>query len=319
MMLRQYLLACALLIASMSVHAQTYPNHTVKIIGPGAGSGTDITARILAKSLNKLWEQSVIVENKPGAGGTLGISSVVNAPPDGYTLLAQSATYVINPAVYKNLPYDVTKSLIEIDMIATSPYVLVISGSSKMQSLDDFVKEGKNKNSDFTFSSAGVGSSTHLAAEYLNQTTGLKALHIPYKSTPEAIQDVISGRVTYLMAPYEAALPQIQSGKLRALGISSKNRVESLSQVLTIAEQLNNNFEMNFWVGLWAPMATPNAVMKKLKDDVAKTLNDPETKAAFNAAGITIKSMGQTAFTKFVREEIQKYQVIAKAAGINPQ
>lgn len=318
-MIIKVLFSYLLLFFSMVVQAQNYPNHTVKIIGPGAGSGTDITARILAKSLNKLWEQSVIIENKPGAGGTLGISSVVNAPPDGYTLLAQSATYVINPAVYKNLPYDVTKSLIEIDMIATSPYVLVISGASKMLTLDDFIREGKNKSSDFTFSSAGVGSSTHLAAEYLNQTTSIKALHIPYKSTPEAMQDVISGRVTYLMAPYEAALPQIQSGKLRALGISSKSRVEVLSQVPTIAEQLNNNFEMNFWVGLWAPMATPSPVLKKLKEDVAKTLNDPETKAAFNAAGITIKSMGQTAFTKFVREEILKYQVIAKAAGINPQ
>ena len=318
-MFSKFFFLLALLICSVIANAQNYPSHTVKIIGPGAGSGTDITARILAKSLNKLWEQSVIIENKPGAGGTVGISAVVNSPPDGYTLLAQSATYVINPAVYKNLPYDVTKSLIEIDMIATSPYILVTASSSKIQSLDDFIKEAKNRSSDFTFSSAGVGSSTHLASEYLNQTTNIKALHIPYKSTPEAMQDVISGRVTYLMAPYETALPQIQSGKLRALGISSKTRVEGLPQVPTIAEQLNNNFEMNFWVGLWAPMATPAPIIKKLKEDVTRVLNDPETKSAFNTAGITVKSMGQTAFTKFVREEITKYQSIAKIAGINPQ
>jgi tripartite-type tricarboxylate transporter receptor subunit TctC len=266
-----------------------------------------------------VWNQSVIVENKPGAGGTLGIGAVVNAPPDGYTLLAQSATYVINPAVYKNLPYDVTKSLIEIDMVATSPYLLVVAGSSKIQTIDDLIGEAKAQPGVITFSSAGVGSSTHLASEYFNQITGIKTLHIPFKSTPEAMQDVISGRVTFLMAPIEAAMPQVQSGKLRALGISSKSKLDALPQVPTIAEKLNTNFEMNFWVGLWAPMNTPSNIMMKIKEDVAKTLNDPETKIAFQNAGITIKSMGQANFTKFVRDEIAKYQMIAKAAGINPQ
>lgn len=295
-----------------------FPSRTVKIVGPGAGSGTDITARILAKSLSKIWSQSVIIENKPGAGGTLGISAVVNAPPDGYTLLAQSATYVINPAVYKNIPYDVNQSLVDLDMITTSPYVLVTAANSSIKSLDDLVRQAKQKSGELTFSSAGIGSSTHLAAEYLNQVAGMKSLHIPFKSTPEAMQDVISSRVTYVMAPIEAAIPQILGGKLRALGVSSKTRVDSLPQVPTIAEQLKTNFELNFWVGLWAPKATPKETVQKLKEGLNKALTDPQTQQDFMQAGMTVKSMGDVAFAKFVRDEMAKYRTIVQDAGISP-
>ena len=316
--LRSIFVSAIVSITSLSM-AQQYPERTVKIVGPGAGSGTDLTARILAKSLAKIWQQSVIIENRPGAGGTLGISSVVNAPGDGYTLLAQSATYVINPAVYKNQGFDVLKSLVDIDMIATTPYILVTAASNSAQHVKGLIQEAKAKPGDLTFSSAGVGSSTHLASEYFNQVAGIKGMHIPYKSTPEALQDVISARVTYMMAPYETAITHIKSGKLRARGLSSKVRSEISPQIPTIAEQLDPNFDINFWVGIWAPMATPDNIVQKINADISKALQDPETKTSFTNAGITVRTMGQQQFAKYVREEIARYKVIAGKAGITPQ
>lgn len=309
---------CLSLPITYAQSQSNYPNHTVKIVGPGAGSGTDLTARILAKALGSLWNQSVIIENRPGAGGTLGIASVVNSTPDGYTLLAQSATYVINPAVYKNLPFDVTKSLSEIDMIATSPYVLVTSTNQGFNHLMDMVNKAKSNPGQLTFSSAGVGSSTHLAAEYFNQTLGINALHVPFKSTPEALQEIIAGRVSFVMAPIETAFPLIKAGKLKALGLSSKSRSILAPEIVPIADQISKNFEINFWVGIWTPKATPNEVVKKLNEDIHQVLQDPNTLNAFKTAGIQVKTMGQEAFSKFVREEIARYKIIAEKAGIEP-
>ena len=303
--LRSIFVSAIVSITSLSM-AQQYPERTVKIVGPGAGSGTDLTARILAKSLAKIWQQSVIIENRPGAGGTLGISSVVNAPGDGYTLLAQSATYVINPAVYKNQGFDVLKSLVDIDMIATTPYILVTAASNSAQHVKGLIQEAKAKPGDLTFSSAGVGSSTHLASEYFNQVAGIKGM-------------LISARVTYMMAPYETAITHIKSGKLRALGLSSKVRSEISPQIPTIAEQLDPNFDINFWVGIWAPIATPDNIVQKINADISKALQDPETKTSFTNEGITVRTMGQQQFAKYVREEIARYKVIAGKAGITPQ
>jgi tripartite-type tricarboxylate transporter receptor subunit TctC len=197
------------LVSCIDVEAQDinfYPQKTVKIIAPGPGSGTDLTARILAKQLAKSWKQPVIIENKPGAGGSIGIAAVINSSPDGYTLLANSATYVINPAVYKKLPYDAVKGLVDLSLMTATPYVLVVSEDSQYKSLKDLVLALKTGDTNITFGSAGVGSSTHLAAEYFNQTAGINALHIPYKSSPEAIQVVMAGRITYFMAPFDTAV-----------------------------------------------------------------------------------------------------------------
>ena len=296
-----------------------YPNKTVKMIVPlTPGSGADIAGRIVAKNLAESWKQPVIIENRPGAGGLVGTGVVVNSDPDGYTLLVQSASYAANPAIYKKLPYDL-KSLKDINILGTSPYALVVSAESPYKSLKDLVNAAKSKPEIIPFASAGVGSSTHLAAEYFNQTMGIKMLHVPFKGSPEAIQETIAGRTAYYMAPLQTAIAQIQGGKVRALGVTSATRAEAAPEIPTIAEQGFPNFEIGLWVGVWAPSATPAGVLQKINTDINRALQDSDVKSAYAKAGITIKPMNLAETEKFVRSEIIKYTKIAKDAGIEPQ
>jgi tripartite-type tricarboxylate transporter receptor subunit TctC len=317
------LFAGALALQSHWVSAQSgttnYPNKTVKMIVPlTPGSGADIAGRIVAKNLSESWKQPVIIENRPGAGGLVGTGVVVNSDPDGYTLLVQSASYAANPAIYKKLPYDL-KSLKDVNILGTSPYALVVSAESPYKSLKDLVNAAKSKPEIIPFASAGVGSSTHLAAEYFNQTMGIKMLHVPFKGSPEAIQETIAGRTAYYMAPLQTAIAQIQGGKVRALGVTSATRAEAAPDIPTIAEQGFPNFEIGLWVGVWAPSATPASVLQKINTDINRALQDSEVKAAYSKAGITIKPMNLSETEKFVRSEITKYTKIAKDAGIEPQ
>ena len=296
-----------------------YPNKTVKMIVPlTPGSGADIAGRIVAKNLSESWKQPVIIENRPGAGGLVGTGVVVNSDPDGYTLLVQSASYAANPAIYKKLPYDL-KSLKDVNILGTSPYALVVSAESPYKSLKDLVNAAKSKPEIIPFASAGVGSSTHLAAEYFNQTMGIKMLHVPFKGSPEAIQETIAGRTAYYMAPLQTAIAQIQGGKVRALGVTSATRAEAAPEIPTIAEQGFPNFEIGLWVGVWAPSATPAGVLQKINTDINRALQDSDVKSAYAKAGITIKPMNLAETEKFVRSEIIKYTKIAKDAGIEPQ
>ncbi len=321
------ILALLLVSVTSSVSAQnkdtnlsnTFPNRTIKIVAPGAGSGTDITARVLAKYLGNAWKQPVIIENKPGAGGSIGINTVVTAPADGYTLLANSATYAINPAVYKKLPYDAVKSLADVSMLTTTPYVLITNTNSPYKNLADLIAASKKSNNGLTYGSAGVGSSTHLAAEYLHQAVGIKNTHIPYKSSPEVIQDVLAGRVDYFMAPFDTALTYLNSGKLRSLGITSKEKLGFFPQYQTIAEQGYPNFDINFWVGIWAPIDVPMDIIKKINQDINKAMQDPEIKSTFDKSGIQVKEMDQQQFHQFVQSEMNKYAKIVKLAGIAQQ
>jgi tripartite-type tricarboxylate transporter receptor subunit TctC len=317
------LFAGALALQSHWVSAQSgttnYPNKTVKMIVPlTPGSGADIAGRIVAKNLAESWKQPVIIENRPGAGGLVGTGIVVNSDPDGYTLLVQSASYAANPAIYKKLPYDL-KSLKDVNILGTSPYALVVSAESPYKSLKDLVNAAKSKPEIIPFASAGVGSSTHLAAEYFNQTMGIKMLHVPFKGSPEAIQETIAGRTAYYMAPLQTAIAQIQGGKVRALGVTSATRAEAAPEIPTIAEQGFQNFEIGLWVGVWAPSATPAGVLQKINTDINRALQDSDVKSAYAKAGITIKPMNLAETEKFVRSEITKYTKIAKDAGIEPQ
>ncbi len=296
--------------------AVDYPNRTIKIVAPGAGSGTDITARVLAKYLTILWKQPVIIENKPGAGGSIGINAVINSPADGYTLLANSATYAINPAVYNKLPYDAVKSLADISMLTSTPYVLITNANSPYKTLSDLIQASKKSSGALTFGSAGVGSSTHLAAEYLHQTTGITNTHIPYKSSPEVIQDVLAGRVDYFMAPFDTALPYLKTGKLRSLGITAKEKLSQFPQFITIAEQGYPAFDINFWVGIWAPIDVPQDILRKINQDMNKAMQDREIKSTFEKSGVQIREMNQPQFHQFVQSEMKKYSNIVKIAGI---
>lgn len=306
-------------VANAQNAAASYPDKTVKVIVPlTPGSGADIAGRIAFKTVAEMWKQPVIIENRPGAGGLVGTGVVVNSDPNGYTLLVQSASYAANPAIYKKLPYDL-KSLTDVNILGTSPYALVVSADSPYKTLTDLVNAAKAQPGAIPFASAGVGSSTHLAAEYFNQTMGIKMLHVPYKGSPEAISETISQRTAYYMAPLQTAIAQIQGGKVRALGVTSATRAEAAPEIPTIASQGFPGFEIGLWVGLWAPSATPNAILQKINTDVNAALQDPQVVSAYTKAGITIKLMNLAETEKFVQSEINKYQKIAKQAGIEPQ
>ncbi len=312
--------ALAALATPFAAQAQPYPNRPVKLIVPlTPGSGADIAARIVGKSLSEIWKQTVLIENRPGAGGSIGTGLVVAAPADGYTLLVQSASYAANPAIYKKLPYDPLKSLVDVAILGVSPYVLVTAPNGPYASIKDLVAAAKAKPGEVPFSSAGLGSSTHLTAEYFNQAAGATLSHIPYKGSPEAIQDTMAGRTAYYMAPLETAIGHVKGGKLRALGVTTHQRSDAAPDIATIAEQGFAGFDIGLWIGLWAPMGTPPEIVRKLNADVAQALQDPEVKAAYARGGTRARPMSADEFAAFVRDEMGKYQRIAREAKIEPQ
>lgn len=317
---KQALISLLAMLSVLHVSAQTYPNAPVKLVVPlTAGSGADTAARLLATSLGKVWKQTVVVDNKAGAGGLIGTGAVVTAEPNGYTLLFQSAGYAVNPAVFKKLPYDATNTLIDVSLIGATQYVLVASPNGPYKSLKNLIAAGKAKPNEVTFGSVGIGSSTHFAAEYFNLAAGMQALHVPYKGGPEVIQDVMAGRIGFAMAALSTALGQIRSGKLLALGVAGATRAPSAPEIPTIAEQGFPNFDMQLWFGVWAPSGTPAALVQKINADVKSAMQDPDFQNAFAKAGMQSRAMEPAEFKRFVDGEIQKFQQIAKGARIEAQ
>jgi tripartite-type tricarboxylate transporter receptor subunit TctC len=317
-----YLFVALWSLFSITSQAQVanYPTRNVRMVVPlTTGSGADIAGRLVAKNLAEVWKQSVVIDNRPGAGGLIGTGVVVNSEPDGHVLLVQSASYAANPAIYKKLPYDPLKSLIDVAILGQTPYVMITSVDGPYRNLQDFITAAKNKPGELAFASAGIGSSTHLAAEYFNQMMGIKLIHIPYKGSPEAVQDTMSGRTAFYMAPLDTAIGQIKGGKLRALGVTSKNRNPAVPDIPSIAEQGYSNFDIALWFGVWAPANTPAAIVKKINTDINQAMQDPEIKAAYSAKGIRATPMEPEEFSKFVRDEMATYLKIAKEANIEPQ
>jgi len=299
--------------------AQDYPNKPIKFIVPlTPGSGADIAGRIVAKHLTDIWKQPIVVENRPGAGGQIGTQAVIRSEPDGYTLLVQSASHAANPAIYKKLPYDPLKELVDVSILGVTPYLMVTAKGGEYSNLKALIDVAKSKPGGVPFASAGIGSSTHLVAEYFAQNAGLKMLHIPYKGSPEAIQDTISGRTAFYMAPINTVIGQMKEGKLSALGVSTNKRADVLPETPTLAEQGLGNFNMSLWFGVWAPVGTPPAIVEKINAQITAVLQIQEVKEQFAKLGITPNPMKPNEFGKFVREEINTYQKIVKEADIQP-
>ena len=309
----------ALSLAATLSLAQEYPNKPIRFVVPlTAGSGADIAGRIVARHLSEAWKQPVTVDNRPGAGGQIGTQAVVKADADGYTLLVQSASHAANPAIYKALPYDPLKDLLDVAILGITPYVMVSARGGSYPTVRSLIDAARAKPAGIPFASAGIGSSTHLAAEYFAQIAGLKMLHIPYKGSPEAIQDSIAGRTAFYMAPINTVVGQLKEGKLAALGVSTRKRAEVLPEVPTLAEQGLADFDITLWFGMWAPAGTPAAVVNKLNAQVSAILQVPEVREQFAKLGITPAPMKPDEFARFVREQITTYQKIVKLADIQP-
>ncbi len=299
--------------------AQDYPVKPIRFIVPlTAGSGADIAGRIVARHLSEAWKQPVVVENRPGAGGQIGTQAVVKAEADGYTLLVQSASHAANSAIYKTLPYDPLKDLVDVAMLGITPYVMVTAKGGEYPSVKTLIDAAKAKPGGIPFASAGVGSSTHLAAEYFAQVAGVKMLHVPYKGSPEAIQDSMAGRTSFYMAPLNTVVGQLKEGKLAALGVSTRRRTDVLPEVPTLAEQGLGEFDITLWFGMWAPAGTPAAIVNKLNAQVDAILQKAEVREQFAKLGIAQTPMKPDEFARFVREQITTYQKIVKQADIQP-
>ena len=305
---------------AFSASAQEFPTKPIRVIIPlTPGSGADIAGRIIAARMGEHWKQPVIVENRPGAGGQIGTAAVVKSEADGHTLLVQSSSHSANPAIYKNLPYDPLKDLADVAILGKTPYVMVSAGNGPYKTLKDLVSGAKAKPGELAFASAGVGTSTHLSAEYFVGLAGLKMTHVPYKGSAEAIQDVLGGRVAFYMAPVNVAIGNVKEGKLAGLGLSQLSRSDLLPQVPTIAEQGYPTFEVTLWFGMWAPSATPIPVVQKLNAAVNAIVLEPAVKEQFAKLGIQPAPMKTEDFAKFVRSEVEVYRKIVRAANIEPQ
>jgi len=308
------------IVCATHAYGQGYPVKPVKIIVPfTAGSATDILARTFGQKLSEMWGQPVIIENHQGAGGTIGAAIVAKSAPDGYTLLVHSAAQAYNPSIYPNLSYDTTKDFVEIVPLAGQPNVLVVAPATGYKSVGDLIAASKKKPGELNFASAGTGSGTHINAEKFRLAAGIDVVHIPYKGTPEALTDTMTGRVTYFFSPISAALPNVREGKLVALGVSTAKRTSALPNVPTIAESGLPGFDYNLWVGMFAPAGTPADIVDKINRDVGRVLQTPEAKERLAALGAEAMPMSPAEFRKFVRDEIDDSAKVIKAAGIKVQ
>jgi len=306
--------------SSAFAQAQEYPTKPIRIIVPlSAGAGADIAARIIAQRMNEHWKQPVIVENRPGAGGQIGTAAVVKAEPDGHTLMVQSSSHAANSAIYKSLPYDPLTDLVDVAMIGKTPYVMVSAASGPYKTLKSLIDAAKAKPGELAFASAGMGTSTHLASEYLLGLAGVRMIHLPFKGSPEALQDVLGGRAAFYIAPVNVAVNLVKEGKLNALGVSTKSRAEVLPEVPTIAGQGLPDYEVTLWFGMWAPAATSTEIVKKLNEAVNAIVFEPPVREQFTKLGLQPAPMKLEEFRSFVRSDIEMYRRVVRAANIQLQ
>jgi tripartite-type tricarboxylate transporter receptor subunit TctC len=310
----------AALLAAGAAIAQEYPTRPIRIIVPlTPGSGADIAGRIVAKHMSDAFRQPVLVENRPGAGGIIGTQAMLAGEPDGYTLMVQSASHAANPAIYKTLPYDPLKDIVDVALLGTTPYVMVTARGGAYPTLKSLVDAAKAQPGHIPFASAGVGSSTHMAAEYVAQAAGIQMLHVPYKGSPEAIQDTIAGRTAFYMAPLDAALGQLKEGKLGAFGVSSAKRAEVVPDIPTLSEVGLTGYDLSLWFGMWARAGTPAAVVQRLNAQVNAIAQGKDVREQFGKIGIATAPMSTDEFAKFVRAQMGTFRRIAREANIPQQ
>ena len=300
--------------------AQDYPSRTIRLIVPlTAGAGADIAGRIVAQRMSEHWKQPVIVENRPGAGGQIGTAAVVKAEPDGHTLLVQSSSHSANPAIYRSLPYDPLRDLVDVAILGKTPYVMVSAGNGPYRSLAALIDAARARPGEVAYSSAGMGTSTHLAAEYLIGLAGVRMIHVPFKGSPEALQDVLGGRSAFYMAPVNVAVGLVKDGRLQPLGVSTLTRSEVLPQVPPLAEQGLPGYEVTLWFGMWAPAGTPPPIVQKLNAAVNAIVQERETREQFGKLGMQPSPMTPAEFAAFVRAEIGVYRRIVQQAKLELQ
>jgi tripartite-type tricarboxylate transporter receptor subunit TctC len=313
-------LAAGAIALSGIAAAQSYPSKPIRIIVPfTAGSATDIMARTIGERLTASWGQPVIVENKPGAGGTIGATQVAKGDADGYTLLVVSTGHAVNPAMYANLQYDTVADFAGVIPLANLPNALVVSANSPFRNVQDLVAAARARPGQLNFASAGVGSATHVNTAKFLVAANASATHIPFKGTPETIAETISGRVDFMFTPVLASIPSIRDGRMRPLAVSTGKRNSVLADVPTVAESGMPGFEFNFWIGLLAPAKTPRDIVNKLNAEVAKIMQQPEVRDRMAKLGAEAMPMSPEQFDAYIKDEVATLGAVMKAAGTKVQ
>lgn len=319
--LTRRLLALGVACVPLGVFSQvaSWPSKPIKAVVPfAAGAATDIVARAVLEQVSKQLGQPIVIDNKPGAGGTIGIGQVAHSDPDGYTILVQSNSYAVIPSTYKNLSFDVAKDMVGVTALASVPMVLVTSPGKGARTLPDFVRMAKAKPGSLNYGSAGTGGATHLGAERLNMAAGIKGVHVPYKSSAEALTEVLAGRVDYYFSPIGLAVQYFKTDKLVPLAVSSKVRSSALPDVPTSIEAGLPNSDYEVWIGMFAPAKTPRAIVNRLNEETVKALRSPELREKFNALVMDPMPMSPAEFDAFLKKDIQLNADLVKAAGIEP-
>lgn len=319
--LNKMVFAVALCVATAGASAATWPARSIHVTVPYAAGGTvDTVARYLAQELGAELGQSLIVENKPGAGGNIGTMTVIRAPADGYTLLIAGApTHVLNPYLYKNLGFEPLKDLTQIALIGAAPNLLVVNPSLPVRSVHDLVQLAQRQPGSITYSSSGRGTTGHLAGELLGSKAGIDIRHIPYKGQADAITAVIRGDVSFSFVTIPGTLSQVEAGRLRAIAITSARRSELAPNVPTVAESGYPSFEVLAWYNLSAPAGLPALIAARIVDALAKVMGRPETKARFISLGLEPRLMTGKKYLDFLHDESSKWGAVIKGAGIEKQ
>ena len=300
--------------------ASAYPVKPIRFVVPlSAGSATDIIARTVGDAMSKSMGQPILIENKLGAGGTIGAVQVARSEPDGYTVLVHASGHVLNPSLYANLGYDTLKDLTGVTTLAAIPNVLVVNPSKGWKSQADLVAAAKAKPGQLNYASAGIGSATHFNAEIFRLQAGIEALHVPYKGTPEAMTNVIGGSNDWFFAPLASALPLIRDGKLRALSVSTRTRASPLPDIPTSVEAGVAGSDYTLWVGMIVPSATPASVVKKLHEEASKALASPELRERMSKLGAEPFVQSTEAFNANIKIEMEAAARIVKAANLKAQ
>ena len=309
-------LLLATLAFAFSAHAQPWPNKPIRFIVPFAAGGVaDVVTRAVTPKLGEALGQPIVIENKGGAGGTLGTSQGAKAAPDGYTFIVPAASHTTTPSLYTKLDFDPVKDFVAVTKIADVPYLLVVPATSTIKTFDEFVREARANPGKLTYGSAGNGSSNHLAGELLAGQTHAQLLHVPYKGSAPALVDLLGGNIAFMFDTINTSNQHIKAGRLRALGVGTTKRSTLMPEVAPISETLPG-FEAATWVGLLAPAGTPKEIVERMQQEIAKVVRSPEVQAKFSASGAEPVGNTPDEFGAYLAAEVAKWERVVKQAKI---
>ena len=316
MSIRLFSAALTVLVLSHgSAFSQSWPNRAVRLIVPfPAGGAVDVLARTVFDKVTAQVGQAFVIENRLGAGGTIGSAAVAKAPPDGYTILVNSSSHTVAPALFGNLSYDAVGDFHGVIPLASLPTVLFVSTNKGYKDIGDFVAAAKAKS--LTYGSGGVGNATHLNAERFMLSAGFQALHVPFKGSPEALSEVLAGRIDFSFSALLPAMALLEDGRLKALAVSSMARATALPNVPTTTEAGYPNSDYNFWAGVMVPKGTPRPIIETLYREIEKALQLPDVKARIRSLGADPMPMTSAEFSKLMADEVRMNKELVKSAGI---